>query len=97
MKFLIDQNADFFGNKLETLNHKVEYVTRLRKQDKRFRNDHNVIEYAKNNKMILVTKDRENGQACDDNNILCIWLSDEQIFEKMVLTSLEEIEYTHDI
>ncbi|MGI0027027.1 MAG: DUF5615 family PIN-like protein [Nitrosopumilaceae archaeon] len=92
MKFLIDQNTDFFGKELEKLNHEVEYVTELRKNDERLRNDHNVIEHAKVNKMILVTKDRENGQACQDNNILCIWLSDERLLEEIVLPRLKELE-----
>jgi len=79
------------------LKHEVEYVTNLRKQDEKFRNDHNVIEYAKINKMILITKDRENGQACQDNNIQCIWVSDEKIFEIMVLPRLEELKNNFNI
>jgi predicted nuclease of predicted toxin-antitoxin system len=96
MKFLIDQNADFFGNKLKELHYEVEYVTELRKQDEKFRNDLNVMRYAEINKMILITKDRENGQACQDNNIPCIWLSDEILFEKMVFPRLEELKNLYD-
>jgi len=91
VRFLIDQNADFFGNELKKLHYEVEYVTELRKHDEKLRNDYNVIKYAETNKMILITKDRENGQACKDGNISCIWLSDEELFEKMVLPSLEEL------
>ena len=89
MKFLADQNTDFFGRKLEALHYEVEYVANLRKQDEKFRNDYDVIEHAKINKMILITKDRENGQYCQDHNLPCIWLSDEKIFEKMVLPLLD--------
>ena len=88
MKFLIDQNADFFGNELKKLHYEVEYVTELRKQDEKFRNDHNVMRYAEINKMILITKDRENGQACQDNNIPCIWVTDAKIFEKIIQPEL---------
>ena len=96
MKFLIDQNADFFSNELKKLHYEVEYVTELRKQDEKFRNDLNVMKYAEINKMILITKDRENGQACKDGNIPCIWLSDEILFEKLVLPRLEELEKSYD-
>ena len=96
LKFLIDQNTDFFGIELEKLGHEVEYVTELRKHDERFRNDHNVIKHAEVNHMILITKDRENGQACQDNNIHCIWLSDERLLEEMVLPRLKELEKLHD-
>ena len=96
MKFLADQNADFFGNELKKLNHEVEYVKELRKQDERFRNDYDVIEYAKINKMILITKDRENGQYCNDHSIPCVWLSDEKLFEKMVLPRLKELQKIND-
>lgn len=89
MKFLIDQNADFFGNQLEKRGHEVEYVTKLREKDPKFRNDHNLLKHAEDNKMVLITKDGENGQACLDNNIRCIWLSDEVLFEKLVLPELE--------
>jgi hypothetical protein len=47
--------------------------------------------------MILITKDRENGQACQDNNIQCIWVSDEKIFEIMVLPRLEELKNNFNI
>src|ERR1700674_5701425 len=85
LKFLIDQNTDFFGKELEKLGHEVEYVLELRKRDERFRNDLNVIKHAETNHMILITKDRENGQACHDNKIQCIWLSDERLLEEMVI------------
>ena len=35
---------------------------------------YSVINYAKENKMILVTRDTESGQACDENSIPCILL-----------------------
>jgi len=39
--------------------------------------------------MIFITKDGENGQACEDNKIPSIWLSDDKIFEEMVLPRLK--------
>jgi len=96
MKFLIDQNADFFGNELEKRNYEVEYILKLREQDPKFRNDLNMLKHAETNKMILVTKDRENGQACKDNGIPCIWLSDEELLENMILPRLDELKKFYD-
>jgi len=48
--------------------------------------------FAKENGMVLITKDKEPGQACKDNNIPCIWLSDERIFDDMVIPSLDDLQ-----
>ena len=39
--------------------------------------------------MILVTRDTESGQACEENNIPCILLDSEEIF-KIVLGKLQD-------
>jgi hypothetical protein len=90
LEFLLDEHVEGFDRRLLGLGHKVEYVKKLRAEDPKFRNDLNVIIYAQEHKMILITKDGENGQACEDNGYPCIWLSDERIFEKMILPKLEE-------
>ena len=53
MKFLLDEHADGYDKKLISLGHDVEYVKELRKKDEKFRNDHNIVEYAKDNGYIL--------------------------------------------
>jgi rRNA-processing protein FCF1 len=67
-------------------------VKKLREQDEKFRNDFNVVMHAKEKGMILITKDKEPGQACNDNKIPCIWLSDERIFDEMVIPMLYEMQ-----
>lgn len=96
MKFLIDQNADFFGQKLEKMGHEVTYVAKLREWDEKYRNDYIVIDFAKENNMVLVTKDRENGQTFQDTGMRCIWISDERIFEEMVIPYLQNLENQDD-
>ena len=39
--------------------------------------------------MILITRDTESGQACEENNIPCILLDSEEIF-KIVLGKLKD-------
>ena len=90
MKFLLDEHAEGYDEKLISLGHEVEYVKKLREKDFKFRNDLNLMKYAEINKIILITKDKENGQACEDNDIPCIWISDDKIFEKIILPKINE-------
>ena len=90
MKFLLDEHAEGFDKKLLKLGHKVEYAKKLREKDEKFRNDFNLITFAKDQGMIFITKDGENGQTCQDNNFPCIWLSDEKIFEEMIKPKLDK-------
>ena len=48
-----------------------------------------MISYAKKNNMILITRDTESGEACNENNIPCILLDSDEIF-KIVLEKLRE-------
>ena len=50
--------------------------------------DYSVINYAKENGMILITRDTESGQACEENNLPCILLDNEAIF-KIVTEKLQ--------
>ena len=54
----------------------------------KLRTDYSVINYAKENKMILVTRDTESGQACEENNLPYILLDNNAIF-KIVLDKLQ--------
>ena len=39
------------------------------------------VNYAKENEMILVTRDTESGQACEENGLPCILLDNNEIFK----------------
>lgn len=92
LEFLLDEHVSGFAKKLLELGYKVEYAKKLREQEEKFRNDFNLLQYTKENNIIFVTKDKENGQTCKDNNLPCIWLSDEQIFDEMILPKLKDFE-----
>jgi predicted nuclease of predicted toxin-antitoxin system len=92
LEFLLDEQVEGFDKKLLELGHKVHYAKKLREQEEKFRNDFNLVLHAQENNMIFVTKDKEPGQACKDNNIPCIWLSDERIFDEMLLPKLKDFE-----
>jgi len=92
LKFLLDEHVEGFDKKLLELGHTVEFAKKLREKEEKFRNDFNLLLHAQENNLIFVTKDKEPGQTCKDNKIPCIWLSDERIFEEMILPRLKDFE-----
>jgi predicted nuclease of predicted toxin-antitoxin system len=90
MKVLIDEMDDGWDEKLRSLGYDAYSVKKLRLEGKKLRTDYSVINYAKENGMILVTRDTESGQACQENNIPYVLLDNEEIF-KIVLDKLEKV------
>ena len=80
---------DGMDEKLISLGHDAQSVKKLRTDGKKLHTDYSIINYAKENNMILVTRDTESGQACEENNIPCILLDNDQIF-KIVVEKLGE-------
>ena len=89
VKILIDEMDDGMDEKLSSIGYDAYSVKKLRTQGFKLHADYSVINYAKENKMILVTRDTESGQACDENSIPCILLDNNEIF-KIVLGKLKE-------
>ena len=88
-KILVDEMDDGMDEKLISLGHDAQSVKKLRTDGKKLHTDYSIINYAKENNMILVTRDTESGQACEENNIPCILLDNDQIF-KIVVEKLGE-------
>ena len=91
MKILVDETSDGWDIKLRLAGFDAYSVKKLRKEEEKLGHDFNVIGYARDNKMILITKDKETGRACMANNFPCIWINDNTIFEKMVLVEIEKL------
>ena len=89
VKILIDEMDDGMDEKLSSIGYDAYSVKKLRTQGFKLHADYSVINYAKENKMILVTRDTESGQACDENSIPCVLLDNNEIF-KIVLEKLKE-------
>ncbi len=89
VKILIDEMDDGMDEKLSSIGYDAYSVKKLRTHGFKLHADYSVINYAKENKMILVTRDTESGQACDENSIPCILLDNNEIF-KIVLEKLKE-------
>ena len=90
LKILIDEMDDGWDEKLKKIGIDAYSVKKLRSAGKKLRTDYSVINYAKENNMILVTRDTESGQACEENNLPFILLDNEEIF-KIVLDKINQI------
>jgi predicted nuclease of predicted toxin-antitoxin system len=89
MKILIDEMDDGMDERLVELGYDAHSVKKLRVEGKKLHTDYSVISYAKENEMILVTRDTESGQACEENKLPCILLDNNEIF-KIVIEKLKK-------
>jgi len=81
MKVLVDEMDDGMDERLIQLGYDAYSVKKLRIEGKKLHTDYSVINYAKENDMILITRDTESGQACEENNLPCILLDNDEIFK----------------
>ena len=93
LKILIDEMDDGWDERLQQLGFEAYSVKKLRGEGKKLRTDYSVINYAKENGLVLVTRDTESGQACDENNIPYILLDNDEIF-KIVLDKINKLNPT---
>ena len=89
LKILVDEMDDGMDEKLEKLGFEAYSVKKLRADGLKLLADYSLIKYAKENNMILITRDTESGEACNENNIPCILLDTDEIF-KIVIDKLHE-------
>jgi len=89
LKILVDEMDDGMDEKLEKIGFEAYSVKKLRANGLKLHTDFSVISYAKKNNMILITRDTESGEACDENTIPCILLDTNEIF-KIVLDKLHQ-------
>ena len=83
-KILVDEMDDGMDDRLNSLGYNAYSVKKLRAEGKKLHTDYSIISYAKENNMILITRDTESGQACDENGLPCILLDNDKIFKIVV-------------
>ena len=88
-KILVDEMDDGMDERLISMGFDAYSVKKLRSEGKKLHTDFSVINYAKENGMILITRDTESGQACDENNLPYILLDNNEIF-KIVINKLKD-------
>jgi predicted nuclease of predicted toxin-antitoxin system len=84
LKILVDEMDDGMDERLNALGFDAYSVKKLLTQGKKLRTDYSIINYAKENEMLLVSRDTEVGQACKENNLPCILLDNDEIFKIVV-------------
>ena len=89
IKILVDEMDDGMDEKLKGMGFDAYSVKKLRVEGFKLHADYSVINYAKENDMILITRDTESGIACNENNIPCILLDSDEIF-KLILEKTEK-------
>jgi len=92
LKILVDEMDDGMDEKLSEIGYDAYSVKKLRTEGKKLHTDYSVINYAKENGMLLITRDTESGQACEENNLPYILLDNEEIF-KIVLEKLKNDDF----
>ena len=90
MKILVDEMDDGMDEKLRALGYDAYSVKKLLAEGKKLRTDYSKINYARENQMVLVTRDTESGQACAENSLPCILLDNAEIF-KIVVEKLKNM------
>ena len=91
MKILIDEMYDGLDEKLREIGHDAYSVKKLIADGVKINTDYSILNYARDNDMILVTQDKETGKACAENDIKCI-LIDRYAILDFVLKQLEKIQ-----
>ena len=87
-KILVDEMDDGMDEKLVSMGFSASSVKKLRIEGKKLHTDNSIINYAKEHDMILITRDTESGQACEENGLPCILLDNDEIF-KIVIEKLK--------
>ena len=67
----------------------VESVKKLINSGKKLQSDFSVLNYVRENKMILITADVENKKGCDENDMQCIAIGKNSVLE-FVIKELEK-------
>ena len=76
---------DGLDDKLNELDgYEAQSVKKLIEKGKKLKSDFSVVTYAQENKMILVTEDKENEKACIENDFPYVCLNKEQVYNTIV-------------
>jgi predicted nuclease of predicted toxin-antitoxin system len=72
----------------------VYTVNKLQKVEGKLGHDFNVINYAKDNGMTLVTNDGEMGKACKANGYPCVLVDIDKIGARIIIPELDNLRQT---
>ena len=84
MRILVDENLDGMDEKLKLLGFDAYSVRKMQMEGKKLGSDYSIINYARENGMIIVTKDTEFRKASEENDFPLILLDDEEILKVII-------------
>ncbi|MHA7733714.1 DUF5615 family PIN-like protein [Nitrosopumilus sp. S6] len=84
MKILVDENLDGMDDRLKEHGYDALSVRKLQKTGEKLGSDYSIINYARKNNMIIVTKDTEFRKASEENDFPLILLDDEEILKVII-------------
>ena len=84
LKILVDENLDGMDERLKQIGYDAYSVRKLQIKGIKLGSDYSIINYARENNMIIVTKDTEFRKASEENNFPLILLDDEEILKVIV-------------
>ncbi len=84
MKILVDENLDGMDERLKEQGYEAYSVRKLQLTGKKLGSDYSIINYARENNMIIVTKDTEYRVASEELDFPLILLDDEELFKIIV-------------
>ena len=90
MKILVDENLDGMDERLKEQGFDAYSVRKLRMAGQKLGSDYSIITYARENDMIIVTKDTEFRKASEENNFPLILLDEEEIL-KVIVEKLKKL------
>ncbi len=89
LKILVDENLDGMDERLKEKGYDAYSVRKLQIEGKKLGSDYSIINYARENNMIIVTKDTEFRKASEENNFPLVLLDDEEIL-KVIIEKLKQ-------
>ena len=90
MKILVDENLDGMDERLKEQGFDAYSVRKLQITGKKLGSDYSIINYARENDMIIITKDTEFRKASEENDFPLILLDDEEIL-KVIVEKLKKL------
>ena len=84
LRILVDENLDGMDDRLKQVGYEAYSVRKLQIKGEKLGSDYSIINYARENNMIIVTKDTEFRKASEENNFPLILLDDEEILKVIV-------------
>jgi len=92
---LVDEMYDGKDIELAKKGYDTYSVKKLRLTGEPLQYDYSVLNYVKENKMILITEDPENYGGCQENNLPCIILGQNPSIEE-IINGLESLKTNYD-